>query len=52
MCADRVAKKKMPMCVQHCQAWCIQYGNIEDLVKKIDDHGRYMILTTPSRKSL
>jgi Fe-S-cluster-containing dehydrogenase component len=52
MCADRVAKKKMPMCVQHCQAWCIQYGNIEDLVKKIDENGRYMVLTTPSRKAL
>ena len=23
MCADRVEKGKFPMCVQHCQAWCM-----------------------------
>ena len=23
LCEDRVAKGKMPMCVQHCQAWCL-----------------------------
>jgi Fe-S-cluster-containing dehydrogenase component len=48
MCADRVAKKKMPMCVQHCQAWCIQYGEVDEMSKKVDDHGRYAIFTIPS----
>ena len=23
MCESRTAKGKMPMCVQHCQAWCV-----------------------------
>lgn len=45
MCADRVALGKMPQCVQHCQAWCMKYGTIEDLAKKIDTPTRYALLT-------
>ncbi len=46
MCADRTEKGKMPMCVQHCQSWCMAYGEIEDLLKKIDGETRYTLLTT------
>ena len=46
MCEDRVAKGKFPMCVQHCQAWCMYYGEVEDLVKKIDGKTRWALLTT------
>ena len=45
MCADRTAKGKMPSCVQTCQAWAIFHGEVEDLAKKIDGHGRYALLT-------
>ena len=45
MCEDRVAKGKMPMCVQHCQAWCMYYGEVEDLVKKMDGSTRWALLT-------
>lgn len=45
MCQDRVDMGKMPMCVQHCQAWCMYYGETDDLVKKIDAHGRWMLLS-------
>ena len=45
MCAPRVAKGKMPMCVQHCQAWCMYYGEVEDLVKKMDGKTRFSLLT-------
>ena len=31
MCADRVAAGKLPMCVQHCQAWCLYHGEVEEL---------------------
>ena len=31
MCEDRVAKGKMPMCVQHCQAWCLYHGEVDEL---------------------
>jgi Fe-S-cluster-containing dehydrogenase component len=45
MCEDRVAKNKLPMCIQHCQAWCMYYGEIEELVKKIDGKTRFTLLT-------
>ena len=45
MCEDRVAKGKIPMCVQHCQAWCMYYGEAEDLVKKMDGKTRWTLLT-------
>ena len=49
MCAARTEKGKMPMCVQHCQAWCMAYGEIEDLVKKVDGGSRYLLLA-PRRR--
>ena len=45
MCEARTEKGKMPMCVQHCQAWCMYYGEIEDLAKKIDGKTRWALLT-------
>jgi Fe-S-cluster-containing dehydrogenase component len=44
MCEERTVKGKMPMCVQHCQAWCMYYGEIEELVKKIDNKSRWALL--------
>lgn len=35
-CADRVAKGKRPSCVQHCQAQCLEYGEVTELAAKID----------------
>ena len=45
MCEDRVAKGKMPMCVQHCQAWCMYYGEVEDLARKMDGSSRCALFT-------
>ena len=42
--AKRVAKGKMPMCVQHCQAWCLYHGEVGDLAKKIDGTSRCALL--------
>ncbi|RDB59294.1 oxidoreductase [Gordonibacter sp. 28C] len=44
LCEGRIAKGKMPMCVQHCQAWCLAYGEVEDLVRKVDGKTRYALL--------
>ena len=44
LCEGRVAKGKLPMCIQHCQAWCMAYGELDDLTKKIDGKGRYALL--------
>ena len=35
LCEERVAKGKMPMCVQHCQAKCLEYGPLEELNAKL-----------------
>ncbi|WP_102378609.1 oxidoreductase [Raoultibacter timonensis] len=45
LCEDRVEAGKMPMCVQHCQAWCMYYGEVEDLAKKMDGKTRWALLT-------
>ena len=44
LCAERVASNKLPMCVQHCQAWCMAYGELSELVKKIDAATRHVLL--------
>ena len=30
---------------QHCQAWCMYYGEISDLVTKMDNKNRWALLT-------
>lgn len=45
LCASRTEKGKMPACVQHCQAWCMDYGDVVDLVKKMDGESRYALFT-------
>ena len=45
LCEDRVAKGKMPMCVQHCQAWCLYHGEVEELVRKMDGKTRWALYT-------
>ena len=36
LCAERVGEGKQPTCVQHCQAQCLDWGDVEDLAKKVD----------------
>jgi len=45
MCEDRVAAGKMPMCVQHCQAWCMYHGEVTELVEKMDGTSRMSLFT-------
>ena len=33
------------LCVQHCQAWCMYYGEAADLVKKMDGDSRWALFT-------
>ena len=46
LCQKRTALGKMPSCVQACQAWCMYYGEAEDLVKKMDGKTRWALYTT------
>ena len=43
MCAARLEVGKMPSCVQACQAWCMYYGEIEELAKKMDGITRWAL---------
>ena len=49
LCEDRVAKGKMPMCVQHCQAWCLYHGEVDELARKIDGTSRCALLVPAAR---
>lgn len=34
LCESRVAEGKLPTCVHHCQAMCLEYGPVEELADK------------------
>lgn len=36
MCAERVGKGKLPMCVQHCQTACLSFGPVDELARQMD----------------
>ena len=36
LCAERTAKGKQPTCVQHCQAQCLAWGDVEALARSLD----------------
>lgn len=38
LCADRCSKGKPPTCVQHCQAQCLVYGDVDDLKERLVEH--------------
>lgn len=35
MCQELVDAGKVPVCVHHCQGLCMQFGDIEELAKKV-----------------
>lgn len=43
-CAQRVRAGKLPTCVQHCQARCMEYGPIEELSAKMGAASRKVLL--------
>lgn len=45
LCIDRTEKGKIPQCVQHCQAWCMYFGEVEELARKMDGSSRCALLT-------
>lgn len=44
LCAERTAKGKKPACVHHCQALCMEYGDVEDLAKIMANGGKKYVL--------
>lgn len=40
LCAERTKSGEQPACVKHCQAACITYGAVSELVKLMDKQPR------------
>lgn len=36
LCAARRAQGKVPTCVSHCQAKCLEYGELDELATKLE----------------
>lgn len=36
LCSERLAGGKEPTCVKHCQAFCLEYGFVDELSSKLD----------------
>ena len=47
LCAGRVDKGKDPLCVHHCQAAVMEYGEIADLAKRMEQLGSKTVLFMP-----
>ena len=47
LCIQRNREGEEPVCVKHCQAACIQFGYIGELVKEMEKRPK-MVLYTPS----
>ncbi|MCL1846525.1 MAG: oxidoreductase [Coriobacteriia bacterium] len=47
LCADRVAQGKKPACVHHCLAFCMEYGTVEELSKKMEEKGTKVFMVLP-----
>ena len=43
LCADRTGKGEPPACVKHCQATCMMYGPITELVEEMEKRPRSTI---------
>ena len=47
LCADRTAEGKKPTCVKHCLSFCMGYGPIDELAKKMAEKGNKVALFKP-----
>lgn len=46
LCSERQAENKLPSCVHHCQSWCMYFGPLEELTKKMTGKTK-MVLIAP-----
>lgn len=46
LCEDRVKAGKLPTCVHHCQAACMEYGTVEELSARMAEKEK-MVMFTP-----
>ena len=43
LCQDRIDAHKVPMCVHHCQAKCMEHGTIEELSTMIGEGSKKVL---------
>lgn len=43
LCEERCSKGKTPSCVQHCQAQCLEFGEVSELAKKLDGYRKVLV---------
>ena len=43
LCLARTIRGERPSCVKHCQAWCMYYGTLTELVKLMEDKPRSVL---------
>ena len=43
LCAARTAGGELPSCVKHCQAGCMLYGSLEELVRAMESMKRSVL---------
>ena len=43
LCAERTKTGEQPACVKHCQAICMMYGPVTELVKAMEEKPRSLI---------
>ena len=49
LCAERIATGDSPACVHHCQAFCIEYGSLEDMAKRAAEIGGRTSIFLPNK---
>ena len=47
LCAERVSEGKDPRCVHHCLAQCMELVKVEDISKKMAEHGKKVTCYIP-----
>jgi Fe-S-cluster-containing dehydrogenase component len=45
LCAHLTTKGEPPSCVKHCQAKCMYYGPLDELVKEMADKPKTVLYT-------
>ena len=43
LCAKRTKNGEKPACVKHCQAACMEYGPVKELVKTLEKKGKTVL---------
>ncbi len=42
-CVERVAEGGVPSCVQHCQAKCLKYGTLDEMVEELKANPKQLL---------